>query len=139
MQNINNFKLAVLIDDDEVTNYLNTLFFKKASVFDHVVAFENASDALSFLEDSIQNATSFPELIMVDINMPCISGWQFLEEYLKIGEETRKNTMVVMLSIQFCEDDIKMFEKYQDHIVLQEKPLSTAKIQNWAKRLYAAI
>lgn len=133
MPNSPNLKLALLIDDDEVTNYLNVLLFKKAAIFERVVNFESAYDALNFLGDCLQGPIQFPELIMVDINMPGLSGWQFLEEYLKLDVEVQKYTKVAMASIQFCKEDLEFAHHYRNSVVLQQKPFSTSIIQNLAE------
>ena len=83
---------VLLIDDDEATNYINQLIIARVGVKE-VVATENGREALLFLHDYQQEGQV--DLILLDLNMPIMNGWEFLDAYHKLP--TRGNTKIFIL------------------------------------------
>lgn len=89
------FKLLIFIDDDVATNFYHEIIVQSADVCEKYLFFEKAADALVYFED-IQDNKQIPDIIFLDINMPKIDGWMFLEQFTKIKLE--KNPEIVMLT-----------------------------------------
>lgn len=70
----------LLIDDDTITNFLHKRLLDELGVARKIYICENGQKALDFLQDCAQRQ-AWPALIFVDINMPVMSGIEFLEEY----------------------------------------------------------
>lgn len=87
----------LLVEDNFMTNLFNEKMLENLCVADHIVTAENGEEALKYLEDSIRNHT-YPELILVDIFMPGMSGWAFLEKFGKLNFEEEKKPAVVVLT-----------------------------------------
>lgn len=109
----------MLVDDDESTNFINKLFLKEAKASDDIVVFQNGKEALAYL--SAGNHTV--DLILLDINMPIMNGWEFLEHFeeLKLGRNLK--TMVVMLSSSVNSDDKIRAEEFDTVKKFVNKPL----------------
>lgn len=76
---------VLLVDDDPIVNHIHTLWIKKTEKVEDIQVVLNGKEALDFLiEQSEHGHTGFPELIFLDINMPVMDGWEFLEEYRNI-------------------------------------------------------
>lgn len=78
MQKIN---LAYVIDDDEILVMLVKIQMKKNEAYDVVESFDNGEEALLSLKTLLETGGQLPEMILLDLNMPIMDGWQFLEAY----------------------------------------------------------
>jgi two-component SAPR family response regulator len=78
--------MIYLVDDDEIQNLINTRVISIVSAGIEVKAFTSAESALAKLKS---NESEFPQLIFLDINMPKMNGWDFLEEYQKIESKVK--------------------------------------------------
>lgn len=111
-----------LIDDDELSNYLNanTLQTKKFSA--DVQVFTSAEEALAELDLSVKKKT-FPDFIFLDLNMPVVDGWDFLNTYRNFPEEMKEKCTLYILSSSIDEDDINRSKLYEDVRDFFSKPL----------------
>jgi len=89
------FKLLIFIDDDVATNFYHEIIVQSADVCEKYLFFEKASDALTYFEQ-VSDESQIPDVIFLDINMPKIDGWMFLERFTKI--KLVKDPPVVMLT-----------------------------------------
>ena len=76
-------KEIMLIDDDRATNYLSRYIIDGVGCCDELSIYDMAQDALDDLESRIVEQSRLPEVIFLDLNMPRINGWEFLEIYEK--------------------------------------------------------
>ncbi|UJH66690.1 response regulator [Allomuricauda sp. SCSIO 65647] len=129
-------KSILLIDDDEVTNYVNSILFKKADCCEKLEICQDGQAALNFLNNCIAQRTHFPEIILLDINMPKMSGWEFIDEYIKIEKAYRQNTAVVMLTTSLNVKDEVFLQHYEEVRAFCHKPLSVGQI-NGLVRAYS--
>ncbi|MFT5725214.1 MAG: response regulator of citrate/malate metabolism [Bacteroidia bacterium] len=97
--------MIYLIDDDEIQNLINTRVISIVSDAIEVKAFTSAEIALSNLQDKSE---ALPQLIFLDINMPKMNGWDFLEKYQKESNKVK----VYMLSSSINNKDIQNSETY---------------------------
>lgn len=122
---------VLLIDDDEINNLICTKIIKKNDFADSIETCLGAKQALNYLHDALDKKTGkpLPELILLDINMPAMNGWDFLEQYEKITELNKKDIVLIMLSSSMYVDDInraKAYDTVSDYIT---KPLTAAHLQ----------
>lgn len=108
----------MLIDDDHLTNFYNKIILEKGNAANEIVVFENGKTALEYLKDNDNKV----DLILLDINMPLMNGWQFLEHYDKLDDK-RKAKMIIMLTSSAHSDDKKMVEKHGSVKKFINKPL----------------
>ena len=71
----------MLIDDDEPTNYIHERIIEEVGCTEKIVAIQSGRRALDYLTSKTDGAYPQPDLIFLDINMPAMTGWGFLEKY----------------------------------------------------------
>lgn len=114
-------KRIVLIDDDETTNYLNRLIIERSKLVDEVLSFYSPQDALDFFSNHKSQADK--ALVLLDINMPIMNGWQFLEQYQSIYNENNGSKIVILTS-SINPTDKQMAEEKSVIADYKAKPLS---------------
>lgn len=126
-------KSVLLVDDDEVTNYINTLILNKADCFENIHAYRDGQAALNFLSELIEKQGQLPEILLLDVNMPKMSGWEFMEEYGQFDRQSLAHTMVFMLSMSLNPDDQLKMGQYDLVKGFKNKPLSVETVQELVK------
>ncbi|WP_242920035.1 response regulator [Pontibacter liquoris] len=122
---MNSVRKVLIIDDDEINNFVCESIIRSHRFAEEVVSFERAEDALSFLKRSAQlKAEAFPDLIFLDINMPGMDGWNFLDEYRELPEPLTKHCSLFMLSSAVDRKDVQYARSHQDVKEFFSKPLS---------------
>ncbi len=114
----------LLIDDSEADNYIHSRVIKKADVTDQIITKLGAQEALDYLQEKENGHYPNPDLIFLDINMPGLNGWDFLEEYKKLDKEQKKGVVVCMLSTSAPEIEQQNISKYEDIKSYSQKPLT---------------
>jgi CheY-like chemotaxis protein len=118
----------LFIDDDEPTNFLNKLIVEDSNCTDSVQVVQSGQEALNYLTQAgtIQNnghQYPKPELIFLDINMPGMDGWEFLESYQKLPGSQKANIIMVMLTTSLNPDDEKIASLHATISGFEHKPL----------------
>ena len=122
---------VLVIDDDEPTNFFTQMIIEESGCTDHIKVMQSGQEALDYLAKSKQagsDASSYPspDLILLDINMPAMDGWEFLDEYKKLNVETR--IIVVMLTTSLFPEDKLRAEKIPEISGFENKPLTEEKL-----------
>lgn len=126
----------LLIDDDETTNYVNTILINKADCAEEVKSVTSGHAALEYLK-SIDSDGQHPQpdLIFLDINMPVMNGWEFIEEYHQLLPEQRGQVLVWMLSTSDNPADRERAEKLGSDGFMA-KPLTISKLMDVVRRYF---
>ncbi|RXR21669.1 response regulator [Flavobacterium stagni] len=121
-------KKILLVDDDSATNFINEITIKKTGVDAQIVVCTSAFQALDYLGSTGQyeNQERFPQpcIIFLDINMPGMNGFEFLDHYDKLPEEQKGILVVVMLTTSVNPDDRMRSENDQNIKGFISKPLT---------------
>lgn len=119
---------VLLIDDDEATNFIHDMVVRQSGVTDNIVAVESGQAALDFLNSNDGSGANKPDLIFLDINMPGMNGWEFLEKYKLLDDDKRGGIVMVMLTTSLNPDDAMKSKKFNSIKDFLNKPLSTEMI-----------
>jgi CheY-like chemotaxis protein len=116
---------VMLVDDDHITNFINQRLLRKAAR--EVVVALNGKEAIQLLRESLSSAGSpaLPDLILLDINMPVMNGFEFLEQYRQLPV---KGIPIAMLTTSSNEKDIARARRFNIFEFI-DKPLSDDKIR----------
>lgn len=114
----------LLIDDDEIANYINASVVKHVDCCETVVTVQSGQAALDYLTSENDGAYPQPDLIFLDINMPGMNGWEFLEHYQKLKESQRGKVIVVMLTSSVNPDDMAKARSMQEITEFKTKPMT---------------
>jgi CheY-like chemotaxis protein len=90
-------ELVLLIDDDEAVNMLNTIILRKSGLAENIVAVQSGEKGLEALME-FQTENRWPGIIFVDINMPGICGWEFIERFKKNFLQFKDRCLICVLS-----------------------------------------
>lgn len=123
----------MLIDDDEPTNFLSSMIVEEADCTEHIQIEDSGEGALNYLINSEEFAYSnkaypWPDLIFLDINMPAMNGWEFLDKYKKLSKEPKTEIVVVMLTTSLFSEDILKAREMPEISDFETKPLTTEKL-----------
>ena len=94
----------MLVDDNPHDNFFHERVINQNNAADIVVAKQTGMDALEYLK-SKKDEDMHPDLIFLDINMPGMNGWEFLEEYNKLDEKFKSRAIIIMLTTSDNPDD----------------------------------
>jgi len=120
----------MLIDDNFNDNFFHERAIKKVNNGITVIAKTSGSDALEYLSSQYNKEDQAPDLIFLDINMPRMNGWDFLEKYLLLAEEAREVPPVIMLSTSENPHDIERMKSFNIISDYYSKPLTKEKMED---------
>ena len=97
----------LLIDDDEPTNFINRMIIEEAGCASQVKIMQGGQEALDYLTNCGKSAGGYscPDLILLDVNMPAMDGWEFLAQYKELAKGQKAEIVVVMLTTSLNPDD----------------------------------
>ena len=103
-----------IVDDDDIYQFtvvktLELLEFEK-----NIKVFSDGEEALEFLLSNLNQNDELPDVIFLDINMPIMDGYQFMEEYVKIKSKLGKKTVIYMVSSSVDPVDIEKAKRISD-------------------------
>lgn len=126
---------VMIVDDDEVSNFVCTSTIEQAGISNDIIAFLTARDALDFIEQAIANAVELlPDLILLDINMPVMNGWDFMEAYKKLMPTINKNIVIIILTSSVYQKDKEKAGTYAEISDFASKPLDTSVLLEFADK-----
>lgn len=122
----------LLIDDNDTSNFLNERLLKRMVLTDHIQVMSNGKNAFDYLENMAkgngENAQVKPELILLDINMPVLDGFEFLELYQKLDQSFRQDILIALLSTSSHPQDTSKAAEFNAFYLT--KPLTVEKVED---------
>lgn len=121
-------KKICIIDDDPIYQLVTKKIIEKSSYFPIVDSFTNGLEAISHFK----NSASLPEVILLDIEMPIMDGWDFLTEITAIREQFNTNTNIYIVSSSIAKEDKEKALTYDVIKGFISKPVTISKIEKIA-------
>lgn len=126
---------VAIIDDDDIYQYAAKKTIVATESVNNIITFSDGQEAIDFFLENYGKADELPDLVFLDLNMPILDGWQFLEEYIPLKEKIQKEIIIYITSSSKNPDDLiqaKNLTAVSDYIV---KPLSIEKFKDIFKKL----
>lgn len=126
------FENILLVDDDPITLMLCKKVFSRTSFSNTVITAQNGEEAISFFKKLNKNTESenLPELIFLDLNMPVMGGWEFLDEFSNKRYERFHQIKIVVLSSTIDPEDLAKTKDYPMIIDFLPKPITLNMLNN---------
>ncbi len=110
------FNNVFVVDDDKIHHFIIKKLLENNNIAIEPFFFENGLDAINDLKVKINNGVILPDLILLDINMPILDGWQFLEEFIGLKTKTVEDIVIHIISSSDNRIDIEKAENFKDVI-----------------------
>ena len=122
---------VMIIDDNRIDLFIHHEFIKQMNIAHTVQEFAFATEAIKFLEEN--DDTKWPQLILLDIYMPIMNGFDFLKKYSILPGSLKKNCTIIVVSSSLDVDDKAKAKECPQVLELMEKPLDSAKLLSLLK------
>jgi two-component system chemotaxis response regulator CheY len=119
-----NTSIVFIIDDDPIHQRIAQIMISKNQIYDEFVSYTEADKALEFLKINSNEQDKLPDVILLDLNMPVVDGWDFLEAFEILKKDLKKTIRVFIVTSSVDEKDItrsKLFSSVKGFI---SKPLT---------------
>jgi CheY-like chemotaxis protein len=123
----------LLIDDDEPTNFLNKMTLEQSGCTSQIHIAQSGQEALDYLREAFPR----PDLIFLDINMPAMDGWEFLEKYRNLPPARKADIVLIMLTTSLNPDDELRTRAIPEVSGFENKPLNREQLDILLKRYFS--
>lgn len=113
---MNKFKKVFIVDDDKVFHFIIKKLMQRNNIEIIPFFFDNGYDAITELKEKRNAPNELPDLILLDINMPIMDGWQFLEEFRLIKDQLDKDPIIYLISSSNDIVDVNKSNEYKNEI-----------------------
>ena len=123
-----------IIDDDPIFVYGTKRIIAEMNFCDDIIVFENGQDAIDGFITMSEHKEDLPAIVFLDLNMPIMNGWDFLEDFVKIPNQNRKKVVIYIISSSIDPRDLERIKNYKvvNNYIL--KPLSEDDLKKCAKK-----
>lgn len=130
-------KLAYVVEDDPVTSIITELIIKKNLLCGEVQSYVNGQEAFDRLTAALHDGERLPDLILLDLNMPLMDGWEFLDAFASLAID--KKVCVFVLTSSIHPDDIEKSKFYKEVKGYFSKPLDNGNVQRMQQLLHEEV
>ena len=123
-------KHILLIDDNDIDNYVTNYIISRSQMAEKITMKNSAIAALKYIKAIEKEGEEFPELIFLDIKMPMMDGFEFLDELIKFPKVINNQCSVIMLTSSSDQNDIERALEYSVVKKFLIKPLKKEMLEN---------
>lgn len=127
----------LLVDDDDVNNFLNSRLLKRLEVAEHVQVTPSGATGLTYLTTLPATSETDEILVFLDINMPMMNGFEFLDKLREV-DLLHLKPVIIMLTTSTNERDMNQLKQYPEVAGFLNKPLSEEKLEAVLKQHFPA-
>jgi CheY-like chemotaxis protein len=120
--------IACIIDDDPIFVYGAQALMQLTNFCNSMMVYNNGEEALNNLKVLLSSGEKLPDVILLDLNMPIMDGWEFLEEFTKIKTEKEITIFIVTSSID--PNDVEKAKTYSEVSNYIVKPVTTESLEH---------
>lgn len=120
----------VIIDDNEIDVFLQEMILKTSGIGKDIRSFLSPFKALEYLKELNQQDKEMPDLILLDINMPGMNGFEFLENFNNLNQHINSDTKVIIVTSSESMTDFEKAFSYSNVVSFKVKPLSFDSLQS---------
>ncbi len=126
------------VDDDQITLMLCKKVIEKVSFAKEIITAQNGEEALEYFMSIVSetkngNSKDYPKLVLLDLNMPVMDGWEFLDAYLENDLHEVFETKFIVLSSTIDPNDVNKSKTYSMVIDFLSKPITKEMLENLKK------
>lgn len=122
--------IICIVDNDEIYKFTMRKTIEMNKLARKVLIFSDGEEALEFITDNLGNNQDLPDVIFLDINMPIMDGFQFMQEYIKIKPRVGKKITIYMVSSSVDADDIEKANEKSDIAGYFIKPIKASELND---------
>ena len=119
-----NVQVCCIIDDDPIFIYGTKRIMKEVDFAENIIVYNNGQDAIDGLKGIILEGGVMPEVIFLDLNMPIMNGWEFLDEYKNCQNAKSKKTIIYIISSSVDPRDLERVKYYNEVDTYILKPIT---------------
>jgi CheY-like chemotaxis protein len=131
-------KTVLLIDDDSINNFINARLIKKCAISEDVRVASNGKEAILYLKECFAKGLPCPELILLDINMPVMDGFEFLTAFENLYFINKPKVVIIMLTTSSNPKDLEKMSEANIAGFLN-KPLTEAMVKGVMEKNFSDI
>jgi len=117
-------KTIWVIDDDMIYQIIIQKIIKKSALFSGISTFVDGNESLNALKNVLKNNEILPDIILLDINMPIMDGWEFMEEITLLKSQINKRIAIYIVSSSIAVEDKHKAKTYPDILGYLSKPVT---------------
>ncbi len=118
-----------IIDDDSIYKFTIIKTIESVNIAKKIHVFNDGEEGLRFLTNNIEKENDLPDVIFLDLNMPYMDGWEFLEEFALLKSKLPKEIVIYVVSSSVSELDIQRAKEISDVAAYMVKPITTDKFK----------
>lgn len=122
-------KCIAVVDDDDAFHFITSRAIKSLSGSHSILQFFSGVEAMKYLGDHAADVALLPDVLLLDLNMPILDGWMFMEEYSKIKNNIAKEISIFIVSSSIDANDIDRAKQNKNIIDYLMKPISIEKFK----------
>lgn len=122
----------LLVDDDDAVNFYHKIILEEEGIARWIDIKDTSEHALDWLKHH-----RLPDLILLDLNMPKMDGWGFIQEYRKLPKKSQNRCIIVIVSSSANPDDKQRAKETEDVAAFYSKPLTADIVQEIMRRFFS--